>query len=199
MLHKAIFLDRDGVIIDDVHLLTDQSQVKFPPKSIEGFKLFSRMDYLLVVVSNQTVVARGMATEKKVREINDYIGSVLSRETGCRLAGTYFCPHHPSADQSEYRQNCDCRKPKPGMLLRAAADLNIDLSMSYMVGDRISDIVAGSKAGCKTILLETGKHTEKPIQSDAMDLSVQPDFICNDLFEAAEMIDSSYQTSRRSL
>lgn len=184
----AVFLDRDGVLIEDINLLTRRDQVRVCRRAPEALKALHASGYQLFVVTNQTIVARGLATEQDVEELNSFIGELLLEKSGCKIEHFYYCPHHPEATLPEYRIKCECRKPRPGMLLQAAREYNLDLSASFMVGDRISDIVAGHKAGCRTILVETGMHQAHPIISDAMDLSIKPDFVCTDLYEASRII-----------
>ena len=187
-VNKAIFLDRDGVIIEDIDLLIAKEQIKFFTEIFESFKLLRETVFKSFVVTNQPVVARGMINEEEVKEINNYISNQIFKGTNYRIDKFYYCPHHPNADLEDYRENCDCRKPKSGMLLKAAAEFNISLQDSWMIGDRISDIIAGHNVECKTILLETGRHLERPIESDAMDLGISPDFVCKNLLEAVEII-----------
>jgi len=195
-MQKAIFFDRDGVIIDDVHLLTKISQVKISNKVIDAFTMLKEMNYLLIVVSNQTVIARGISTYDEVDIIHDFINDVLINKTSSRIEKFYYCPHHPEATVEKYKTNCMCRKPKSGMLYDAAKEFSIDLNHSWMIGDRISDIIAGHNAGCKTINLLTGAHNAKPIISDAMDLSKTPDYKCSNLLEAINIIHQLDQNSK---
>lgn len=188
-LRPAVFLDRDGVLIADVDLLVSQDQVHLICGAAEAVKALQDSGYLVVVVSNQTVVARGLATEADVRAVHAYIQRLLLAEGGAAVDAFYFCPHHPNATLPEYRVACTCRKPRPGMLLKAAEDLGIDLSTSYMIGDRMSDMAAGQRAGCQTILVQSGRHLDPPIESpDPVAPSCQPDFVCADLRRAAEWI-----------
>jgi D,D-heptose 1,7-bisphosphate phosphatase len=187
-LKPAIFFDRDGVLIEDVHLLTDKSQVKIGYKVREALEALSNLNYRFFVVTNQSVISRGLASECDIKIINTYIQKILSSDLKDRIFSFYYCPHHPQATVSCYRINCNCRKPKPGMLLRAAIEHNVDLKSSFLIGDRMSDIIAGYRAGCRTILLKSGMHKEKPIVSDSYDLTVKPNFVCTDLFEAYEII-----------
>ncbi len=190
-MNKAIFFDRDGVLIKDNGHLTQIEDIEFAVDVFPAFRLFKSMDFKLIVVTNQAVVARGMIDEAGVSEINQYILDEVYKNTGCKIEKFYFCPHHPNANIEEYRENCECRKPKPGMLMQAAREFGIDLSQSYMIGDRLSDVIAGAKAGCKTILLATGKHEYAPIESDAFDLEIKPDFTCSNLTEAVEIINKT--------
>jgi D-glycero-D-manno-heptose 1,7-bisphosphate phosphatase len=185
----AVFLDRDGVLIRDVHLLSNCENIElfdYAPKAICELKIAG---FSVIVVTNQTVIARGLASENDVIEMHSQIQCQLWQKGGAGIDRFYFCPHHPNADIQEYRMECDCRKPKPGMLLRAAQDLDIDLSHSWMVGDRISDIVAGKAAKCRTVLVETGMHAAPPIDSvSPEEQAVSPDYTCADLANAVQVI-----------
>ncbi len=186
---RAVFLDRDGVLIQDVHLLTSRNQVVPCPGADEAIARLKGSGLAVIVVTNQPVVARGMASEAEVEEINEYIEGALSLGEGRAIDRFYYCPHHPNADVPRYRVECECRKPRPGLLIEAAKDMDLDLGASYMVGDRASDIIAGRRAGCHTILVETGMHSAPPIETpDARCESVAPDFVCADLVDAAELI-----------
>ena len=188
-MKPAVFLDRDGVLIEDVHLLTRPDQIVVLPGVPEALKKLAAAGFKLIVVSNQPVVARGLVSEQDVRAVHEHMESLLRCDGSPPLDAIYFCPHHPNATLVSYRVDCDCRKPKPGMFLQAARELDIDLQASFTVGDRITDIIAGAKAGCRTVLVQTGKHTEKPIESsEPLDTTIQPDQVCADLAEAAEWI-----------
>ena len=188
-MNPAVFLDRDGVLVEDVDLLTraeDFVILDGVPRALDCLK---RAGFRLVVISNQTVVARGLATENDVRALNVRLQQLLEQACGVRLDAWYFCPHHPNATLPAYRVNCDCRKPKPGLLLRAAREHALDLAASFAVGDRITDIIAGTRAGCRTILVQTGKHLDLPIQTgEPLDLSIEPDYTCADLEAATRWI-----------
>jgi D-glycero-D-manno-heptose 1,7-bisphosphate phosphatase len=188
-MKPAVFLDRDGVLIEDVHLLTRPEKVVIPAGVPEALRALGMAGFKLIVISNQPVVARGLASEAEVRAVNTRMEALLQSAGAPPLDGVYFCPHHPKATLAAYRVDCDCRKPRPGLLLRAAAELDIDLSASFAVGDRITDIIAGAKAGCRTVLVQTGRHGEKPIEtSEPLDLTIQPDHTCADLGAAVEWI-----------
>jgi D-glycero-D-manno-heptose 1,7-bisphosphate phosphatase len=141
------------------------------------------------VVTNQPVVARGLCTEKEVVEVHDHIQTRLEEGAGIKLDAFYFCPHHPEATVKDYRIICPCRKPRAGMLEQAARDLGLDLKRSFMVGDRITDVIAGHAAGCTTVQVETGMHEAVPIVAvDPVDLTLEPDHRCANLETAAEWI-----------
>ena len=155
---KAIFLDRDGTINKYKGFLRNIDDFELLPTVAEAIKLINRSGYLAIVVTNQPVIARGEVTFAELDEIHNKMETLLGAE-GAYLDGIYFCPHHPdSGFEGEVRElkfDCDCRKPKPGMLLQAAKDFNIDLKQSYMIGDGEHDKGAGEAAGCKTKIIPT--------------------------------------------
>ena len=153
---KAIFLDRDGTINKYVGFLRDIDEFELLPGVAEAIGKINRSGYLAIVVTNQPVIARGEVGWEELQEIHNKMETLLGLE-GVYLDGIYFCPHHPhkgyEGEIPELKFDCDCRKPKPGMLLKAAEDFNIDLSQSWMIGDGENDIKAGEVAGCKTALI----------------------------------------------
>lgn len=150
---RAIFLDRDGTINKYVGFLTDINDFELLPNVVEAIKKINTSGYLAVVVTNQPVVARGEVTYDELQEIHNKMETLLGAE-GAYIDAIYYCPHHPhkgyEGEIPELKFECDCRKPKPGMLIKAAADFNIDLSQSWMIGDGENDVLAGKNAGCKT-------------------------------------------------
>ena len=187
-LRPAVFLDRDGVLIEEVGLLTGAAHVRLTagaPRAVAGLQ---HRGYAIAVVTNQTVVARGMCTEDDVRVVHERIDELLVDGGAQPVEAWQACFHHPHATVDRYRRECACRKPLPGLLLDAAAALRLDLGRSFMVGDRLSDIVAGWRAGCTTILVESGAHREPAIESAHHDPSVRPDAVCADLAAAAQWI-----------
>jgi D-glycero-D-manno-heptose 1,7-bisphosphate phosphatase len=182
LMKAAVFLDRDGVLVQDVDLIVRREQLHLLDGVPASLDLLKHAGFALIVVSNQTVVARGMATEAEVMSLNAELQSMIVAAGGPQLDGWYFCPHHPKATLPAYRLDCACRKPLPGMLQQAAREHDLELVASYMVGDRITDIAAGTAAGCRTILVQTGKHTAPPIEtSEPLDDMVRPDQTCADL------------------
>lgn len=149
-MRPAVFLDRDGTVIDEVGHLGEPDRVVLLPGVPKALRRLSEAGYALVVVTNQAGVARGYFTEDDVGAVNERTASLLEEE-GVALDGCYHCPHHP-----DFTGACDCRKPLPGMLLRAADDLELDLSRSWMVGDHPSDAEAGAAAGARPIMVRTG-------------------------------------------
>ena len=153
---KAVFLDRDGTINKYVGFLRDIDQFELIEGVAEAIKQINASGYLCIVVTNQPVIARGEVTVSQLKEIHNKMETLLGLE-GAYIDGLYYCPHHPhkgfEGEIPELKFDCECRKPKPGMLLKAAEDFNIDLSKSWMVGDGENDIKAGENAGCKTCLI----------------------------------------------
>lgn len=188
-MRAAVFLDRDGVLLEEVGNLVDRRAMRLLPGAVDALQRLADGGYTLAVVTNQPVVGRGLATEAQVAELLAALGEEIVEAGGPELAGFYFCPHHPNADLEQYRLECTCRKPRPGLLVRAAAELEIDLGASFMVGDRISDVAAGARAGCRTILVHSGAHSEPPIESpEPPDPGLRPDHVCDDLASAADWI-----------
>lgn len=188
---RAIFLDRDGVLIDDVDLLTRPDQIRILEGVPEALRRLAEAGFKLIVVSNQSVVARGLLTEPEVENLNRTVEARLLAAGAPALDAFYYCPHHPNAAAPEYRLICECRKPQPGLLRRAERDFGIDLPRSFMVGDRLTDIEAGQRAGCRTVWVQTGKHTAPRIQTAeplGMKEPIQPDYTCPGLKRAAQWI-----------
>jgi D,D-heptose 1,7-bisphosphate phosphatase len=156
---KAIFLDKDGTVIENVPYNVDPSQMRFLPGSAAGLRRLAAAGYELVVVSNQAGVARGRFPEDALKDVATRLRQMLA-EAGCMLAGFYYCPHHPDGSVATYAVECDCRKPQPGLIRRAARELDIDLEESWLIGDILNDIEAGNRAGCRTVLIENGGETE---------------------------------------
>jgi len=186
---RAVFLDRDGVLVEDVDLLTRAGQIRALPGAAEALRRLKSAGFLLIVVSNQPVIARGLISEPDLEEINRKIERLLQSDGAPKWDASYFCPHHPNATLQQYRIDCDCRKPRPGLLRRASDKFRIDLQASFMVGDRITDVAAGAAAGCRTVLVQTGKHTAPTITlTQPLDPSLAPDWTCADLAAAADWI-----------
>ena len=162
----AIFLDRDGVVIEDGHYVGSVDRVRLVPGSAPAVAALNRAGWVVVVVTNQGGVARGYFTFDSVPVVHAHIGELLAPHGG-RVDAFYYCPHHPDGEVAEYRLACDCRKPKPGMLRQAAADLNLDLARSWMVGDRVSDLEAGAAVGARTVLVRTGYGSQ--VDADGLD------------------------------
>ena len=169
---KAIFLDRDGTINKYVGFLRNIEDFELLPEVVDAIKRINTSGYLAIVVTNQPVIARGEVTYDELQEIHNKMETLLGAE-GAYLDGIYYCPHHPhkgyEGEIPELKFDCDCRKPKPGMLLKAASDYNIDLSQSWMIGDGENDLVAGKSAGCHTGYIN---REDKQVDSDIVGMSL---------------------------
>ena len=196
---RAAFVDRDGVLIRDVHHLRAASQIEILPGVPESLGRLRDAGWAVVVVTNQSAVARGLVTEDGLREIHGVLEAQLESR-GAALDAIYYCPHHPEAAVAAYRVVCDCRKPQPGLLLQAAADLGIDLRASVMVGDAASDVEAGRRAGCRTVLIRAGaapaagrdsRETGRRDVADRDATGVSTDHVAVDLPSAVDWILSS--------
>lgn len=189
MSSKAVFLDKDGVMNHDLGIEGSRERTSFMPFIGEAIAHFRSRDYRVIVVTNQPIVARGLMSERELQDMfRTFERELALLNPAAVLDKIYYCPHHPNANVETYRVACDCRKPKPGMLVRAAREFDIDLAASFMVGDRISDIIAGSLAGCTTIQFLSGKHTEQMIHTDLAAPSVTPDHTIHGLAELTEII-----------
>lgn len=165
---KAIFLDRDGTINKYVGFLRDIKQLELIDGVTEAIKRINSSGYLTIIVTNQPVIARGEVSFSELDEIHNKLETLLGKE-GAFIDGIYYCPHHPhkgyEGERPELKIECGCRKPKPGMLLKAAKDFNIDLPLSWMIGDDDNDVLAGKNAGCKSIKLQEGVNLLDAVNS----------------------------------
>lgn len=184
--HPAVFIDRDGTLTEEVGYVNHPQRLRLLPRSAEAIRRLNRAGLKAVVVTNQSGVARGYFSEEVLQAVNATLVSQLKAE-GAYLDGLYVCVHHPTAGEPPYRAVCECRKPKPGLLQRAAADLGLDLSRSWAVGDKRSDVLAGQRAGTRAILVLTGYGLGEWEYRRARWPS-QPDHVVQDLLEAVELI-----------
>ncbi|PID58986.1 MAG: hypothetical protein CR986_07215 [Ignavibacteriae bacterium] len=183
MKKKAVFLDRDGTINEDSGYIGNPNLIKLLPGVAEGIKILKdELNFLIVVISNQSGVARGYFTVKDVLEVNKRLNEILISED-TKIDHFYFCPHHPDFNSEE---ECNCRKPSPKMVLDAAKKLNINLDNSYFVGDKFSDILCGKNAGVKTILLKNSINEKKINQLKNSQNS--PNFISSNFLDAVIFI-----------
>ena len=159
MSQAAVFLDKDGTLLDDVPYNVDPAQMHFAPGAREALSLLATQPVAVFVISNQSGVALGKFTRAALREVEEQLRRMF-RECGATLSGAYWCPHHPQGHVAPYDTLCDCRKPGAGLLLRAARDHRLDLPGSWFIGDILDDVEAGNRAGCRTILLDNGPETE---------------------------------------
>ncbi len=181
MPNKAIFLDRDDTLIEDPGYISDPKQVKLLDGVPDALIELSQMGYKLVIVSNQSGIARGILTEKVLGDIHDRLEKLLA-ENGASVDKIYYCPYHIDGTIAKYRKKSDMRKPNPGMLLQAADEMDIDLRQSWAVGNNDSDIEAGFRAGCKTILIN---HPSRYKQSES---GSKPDYKAVNMKEAVNII-----------
>lgn len=151
----AFFLDRDGVLIEEVHYLSDPAQVRLLPGAAAAIARLNQLGVPVVVATNQAGVAHGYFSEAQVAQVHRRLDELLAAQEAF-IDRYYYCPHHPDAKLTRYRAECPCRKPSPGMLFQAAAELDLDLERSYLAGDKLSDLEAGLRAGCRVILVLTG-------------------------------------------
>lgn len=156
---RAIFLDNDGTLVEDLPHNVDPRRITLCSGAGAALRLLARLDYRFFVVSNQDGVARGQFGEADLEAVHDRLADLLFREQ-LTLDGFYYCPHHPNGTVARYGIACLCRKPMPGMLTQAAREHDIDLRASWMVGDILHDVEAGSRAGCRTVLVDSGNETE---------------------------------------
>lgn len=183
MFSPAVFLDRDGTINEDTGYLNDPDKVKLLPGVAEGIKkLKDELNFKIVVISNQSGITRGMITKEQVEAVNLKINEFLSEEvTG--IDAFFYCPYHPDFDSEE---DCSCRKPSPKMILDAAKEMELDVSRSYMIGDKAEDVLCGVNAGTKSILINS-KFIEKQI-NNLKKLGKTPNFIASNFSDAVNYI-----------
>jgi D-glycero-D-manno-heptose 1,7-bisphosphate phosphatase len=182
----AVFIDRDGTLTEEVGYVNHPSRLRLLPQSGAAVRRLNQAGIAVVVVTNQAGIARGYFSPEVLAAVNAALVSQLKDE-GAHLDGVYVCPHHPTEGKAPYRLVCDCRKPKPGLLLRAASDLELDLGRSTLVGDKGSDLVAARAVGACAVLVLTGYGLgEWEYRRSA--LPVQPDHVADDLLGAADWV-----------
>jgi D-glycero-D-manno-heptose 1,7-bisphosphate phosphatase len=179
---RAVFLDKDGTLVENVPYNVDPDQIVLTAGAADGLRILHGAGFRLFVVSNQSGVARGYFPEHALLDVHDRLESLFS-EIGVPLAGFLYCPHHPDGIIARYAIECDCRKPRPGLLHRAAEERSIDLTTSWLVGDILDDVEAGVRAGCRTVLLDCGGETEWNLAPARV-----PDVVVRDLRQAAVAI-----------
>lgn len=184
-MKKAVFLDRDGTLIRDAGYICTFAQVEFFPFAAAAVQRLNRAGFLVIVVSNQSAVARGICSEEQVRTLHRQLRDHFTG-LGAGIAAFYHCPFLADGRVAAYRRESPLRKPAPGMLLQAAADFAIDLGGSFMVGDKADDIEAGRRAGCRTVLVRTGYG--RLSESMLAETGPRPDLVADDLAAAAALI-----------
>lgn len=185
----AALIDRDGVINElpkyklgnEVEFITSPEDLILINGAAEGIKLLNQNNIKTIIISNQPQVARGILKTEEVITINNKLKELLNNK-GAEIDAIYFCPHHPIKGINEFKIECECRKPKPGMIIKAKEEFKLDLKNSFVIGDRSSDIKAGNLAGCKTIAVKTGYGFNDEFKD------ATADFIVSDLLEAAKLI-----------
>jgi len=186
MKRRAAFIDRDGTLSEEVGYINHPSRFRVFPYAAAAIKLLNNHDWLAIVITNQAGVARGYFSEAMIQTVHDKLNQDLENG-GAKLDAIYYCAHHPSVGDEPYRQDCDCRKPKPGLVNRAAQELDIDLANSWMIGDRYSDIEMARNAGVRSAFVLSGYgRGEWEHQRD--EWQQQPDLIAEDLLEAVSRI-----------
>ena len=180
--HRVVFLDKDGTLIDNVPYNVDPALVRLSRGADDGLRRLHAAGYRLALVSNQSGVARDLFPEDALDGVTRRLRALLA-PLGVELGEALYCPHDPNGALPRYRVACDCRKPAPGLLLRAARSLGADLARSWMVGDLLDDVEAGHRAGCRTVLVESGGETEWRDGEHR-----RPHYRARDLAEAARMI-----------
>jgi D-glycero-D-manno-heptose 1,7-bisphosphate phosphatase len=194
-MNRAVFIDRDGTISEEVGYINHVSRFRLFPYSAAALKQLHDNGYLAIVITNQAGVARGYFSEEMVQAIHKQMTKDLE-SSGARVDAIYYCAHHPTVGEPPYQLDCDCRKPKPGLLLRAARDYDIDLANSWMVGDRYSDIELAANAGVKSALVLSGYgRGEWEHQRD--NWTIQPDLVAEDLLAAVNQIGNLDTTASR--
>jgi D-glycero-D-manno-heptose 1,7-bisphosphate phosphatase len=184
---KAVFLDKEGALVDGI-----AGPRRFTLSSGAGpaLRLLSRLDYRFFVVSDQAAIAHGQVDEDAMAPESHRLGDLLFRER-LTLDGFYYCPHHPEGSVTRYAVDCFCRKPQPGMLLKAASEHEIDLRSSWMIGASLEDVEAGNRAGCRTLLIDNGTETEWRLGPRRVPTRIAPD-----LYAAAVLIAGEGDTRR---
>ena len=169
---KAVFLDRDGTIARDVHYCRGIEEFEILPHVPEAIRLLNQHGFKIAIVTNQSGVARGYFTEETLLQIHQHMKRELAKHGAC-LDAILYCPHHPA-------DKCQCRKPKPGLLLKAAGELGVNLKKAFLIGDKGTDIETGKAVGCRTILLSPA--------NEAQNISAQPDYIADNMLNAVHWI-----------
>lgn len=186
LMNKAVFLDRDGTINEEMGYINHISRFKMFEFVPEAIKIFNEAGYLVIIVTNQSGLAKGYFDEALLNKIHQYLLEQVKQKSAV-IDKIYICPHHPAEGKGKYKLDCMCRKPKTGMIDSAKKEFNIDISKSFVIGDRHKDVQFGQNAGLKTIMLMTGygkgEYTYQKGQWNS-----NPDYICENLLDAANLI-----------
>jgi D-glycero-D-manno-heptose 1,7-bisphosphate phosphatase len=179
-------MDRDGTISEEVGYINHPSRFRLFSYTAEAIKLLNENDWLAIVITNQAGVARGYFTEEMIQAVHADMTAELTRQGG-KIDAIYYCAHHPSVGEPPYRFDCDCRKPKPGLISRAAQEFSVDLGQSWMVGDRYSDIELARNAGVKSMFVLSG-YGRGEWEHQRASWTQQPDLVADNLLEAVHAI-----------
>jgi D-glycero-D-manno-heptose 1,7-bisphosphate phosphatase len=182
----AVFFDRDGTINEEIDFVKNPDELRLIENAAKAIRKINSLGLKSIIVSNQSGIARGFFTETELKIINDRLVELLKKENAF-LEHIYYCPHHPEGTVKEYSKNCDCRKPKTGLIEKAEKDYNLDLINSFMIGDMLRDLECGLNAGLKTILVRTGKGEETLRILPRYNYNI--DYIAKDLIDAVNFIE----------
>ncbi len=185
-MNRAVFLDRDGTVNEEVGYLRDLEQLRLLPGAGLAIRRLNEAGIKVILITNQSGIARGYFPESFVEETHALLRDMLRRD-GAQLDGVYYCPHHPRAGNSHYTVECECRKPGTGMIVRAAREMMIDVRKSFVVGDKWSDVELGQRAGARSILVTTG-HVPGDPENIRPERVNDPDFTAQSLADAVEWI-----------
>jgi len=183
---RAVFIDRDGTISEEVGYVNHASRYRVFPFAAEAVRTLNKAGWLAILVTNQAGVARGYFKEEMIGDVHNVLSHELERGSAW-LDAIYYCPHHPSVGEPPYRQDCDCRKPRPGLIRRAATDFGLDLARCWMVGDRHSDTELARNAGVRSAFVLTG-YGRGEMEHQSHGWQHRPDLIAEDLLEAVRAI-----------
>lgn len=186
MSQRAVFIDRDGTISEEVGYVNHPSRYRVFPYSAAAIELLHNAGWLAIVVTNQAGVARGYFSEEMIKKVHLELERQLE-SNGSKLDAVYYCAHHPTVGELPYRKDCDCRKPKPGLIQQATLDFDIDLKSSWMVGDRYSDIEMAHNAGLKAAFVLSG-YGRGEWEYQRPNWIHQPDLVCENLLQAVQSI-----------
>lgn len=176
-MNKAVFFDRDGTLIKDQNYLSEPDKIVLEPNVIEALKILQDQNYKLIIITNQSGIARGYFRLNKFFAVQSRLLEIFALE-GIKFDDFYYCPHHPKGKITVYTKYCACRKPEPGMILKAIKQHNIDPLQSFMIGDKLDDVLAGSRAGVKTIFLTKN--------FDSQSSTIKPDYSTGNLLDAVK-------------
>ncbi len=190
-MHAGIFFDRDGTINEDVNYLSEPEQLRLLPRAAQAIREANELRFKVFIISNQSGVARGMMTENQVDIVNKALLQLLADE-GATIDGIYYCPHHPDTGFAPYLLDCECRKPHTGMLLQAVKQFDIDLTHSFVIGDKISDIQTANNAGASGILVKTGYGNKE--MNLLKENNVTTAYIAEDCYDAVQYIKHNFRT-----